>query len=69
MREVSVNQRSVGQRSVAQDLKQPVLLMEHVFREFAASGFIKYAESIGGGLHMDVYWVSPELRRNLEREN
>jgi hypothetical protein len=40
---------------------------EHVFRLLESNGLITYAESIGGGLHMDVFWVSPELKRKLEQ--
>ena len=64
-----VRSESFSHRSIARDLNQPVFLIEHVFRAFASNGLIKYAESVGGGLHMDVCWVSPELRRKLEETN
>ena len=53
-------------QQVAQELNQPIGIVEHVFESLAHNGLIKYAESMGGGLHMHVYWVSPELRRKLE---
>jgi hypothetical protein len=56
----------MSNRALAQALNQPNRLIEHILESLAHNGFIKYAESIGGGLHMDVYWVSPELRRMLE---
>jgi hypothetical protein len=61
-----VRNEHMNNRSVAQALKLPLRIVEHIFESFQHNGFIKYAESIGGGLHMDVYWVSPELRRKLE---
>ena len=53
--------------SETQALNLPLRIVEHIyFESLKHSGLIKYGESIGGGLHMDVYWVSPELRRKLE---
>ncbi len=66
---ILVQKENVTQRSVASALNQPVFLMEHVFRVFESNGFIKCGESIGGGLHISVLWVSPELRRKLEAAN
>jgi hypothetical protein len=51
---------------VAKELNQPIRIIEHIFESLESNRLIKYATSIGGGLHMDVYWVSPELRRKLE---
>jgi len=62
-----VRGESMGHRGVAQELNQPTFLIEHVFRLLGSNGLIKYGESIGGGLHMDVVWVSPELKRKLEQ--
>ena len=62
-----VREESMSHRGIAQELNQPTFLIEHVFRLLESNGFIKYGESIGGGLHMDVFWVSPELRRKLEQ--
>jgi len=58
---------STSHRGIAQELEQPPFLIEHIFRVLGSHGLIKYAESMGGGLHMDAYWVSPELKRNLEQ--
>ncbi len=62
-----VRGESMSHRGIAQELNQPTFLVEHVFRLLESNGLIKYAESIGGGLHMDVLWVSPELKRKLEQ--
>lgn len=62
-----VREESMSHRRIAQELSQPTFLIEHIFRVLESNGLIKYAESIGGGLHMDVFWVSPELRRKLEQ--
>lgn len=62
-----VRGESMSHRGIAQELSQPTFLIEHVFRVLELNGLIKYAESHGGGLHMDVMWVSPELRRKLEQ--
>ena len=61
-----VRQENMNNCSMAQSLDLPLRVVEHVFEAFKHNGLIKYAESIGGGLHMDVFWVSPELRRKLE---
>jgi hypothetical protein len=61
-----VRMEHISNRSVAQSLNLPLRIVEHIFESLKHNGLIKYAESIGGGLHMDVYWVSPELRRQLE---
>jgi len=57
----------VSHRGVAQELNQPTFLDEHVFRRLESNGLIKWGESLHGGLHMDVFWVLPELKRKLER--
>jgi hypothetical protein len=56
----------MSNRALAPALNQPNRLIEHILESLAHNGYIKYAASMGGGLHMDVYWVSPELRRMLE---
>jgi hypothetical protein len=55
--------------SVAQALRQPIRIVEHIFESLKHNGLIKYATSFGGDLHMDVYVVSPELRRMLEQND
>jgi hypothetical protein len=62
-----VREESMSHRGIAQELNRPTFLIEHVFRLLGSNGLIKYGESIGGGLHMDVFWVSPELKRKLEQ--
>ena len=61
-----VRNEDMNSRFMAQTLGQPLPLIEHIFRSLESNSLIKYSESIGGGLHMDVYSVSPELRRKLE---
>jgi hypothetical protein len=61
-----VRTENASNRGVAQELNQPIRIVEHVFESLAHSGLIKYTELMGGGLHMSVHWISPELRRKLE---
>jgi len=61
-----VREECMSHRGIAEQLKKPVFLIEQAFRLLESHSLIKYAESIGGGLHMDVVWVSPELRGKLE---
>jgi hypothetical protein len=61
-----VRKEYMDNRSMAQALDLPLRVVEHILEAFQHNGLIKYSESMGGGLHMDVYWVSPELRRKLE---
>ena len=51
---------------VAQALNQPIRIIEHIFESLAHNGLIKFDTERGGGLHIYVFWVSPELRRKLE---
>jgi hypothetical protein len=63
---VLVRKECMSHRGIARRLNQPVFLIEHVFRLLESKSLIKYAESKGGGIHLDAFWVSPQLRRNLE---
>jgi len=63
-----VRQEHWNNHSMAHALQLPLRVVDHIFEAFQHNGFIKYGESFAGGLHMDVYWVSPELRRKLEAE-
>lgn len=62
-----VRGESMGHRGIAQELNQPTFLIEHIFRLLESNGLVKCAQSISGGLHMSVSWVSPELKRKLEQ--
>jgi hypothetical protein len=62
-----VRGESMYHREIAQKLNQPTFLIEHVFRLLESNGLIGCGESIGGGLHLNVLWVSPELKRKLEQ--
>jgi hypothetical protein len=63
---VLVCKERVSNLSVAQALSQPIRIVEHIFESLESNELIKYSTSKGGGLRMEVYWVSPELRRKLE---
>ncbi len=56
----------MSHRSIAQELSQPMFLIEHIFHLLKSNGLLEYAESLGGGLHLDAFWVSPELKRKPE---
>lgn len=66
---IIVRDKRTNNHAVAQELDQPIMVIEHIFGSMQKNGLIKYAESIGGGLHMDIYWMSPELRRKVEGQN
>lgn len=61
-----VRQEHMTNGSLAQELKIPLRVVDHILEALRYNGLIKYAESIAGRLCIDVYWVSPELRRKLE---
>jgi hypothetical protein len=62
-----VREEHMDNKSVAEALNQPIRIIDHVFESLESNGLIKYGKSIGGGYaHIDVFWVSPELRRKLE---
>lgn len=63
---IIVRDQQTNNNAVAQELEQSITIVEHIFASMQSSGLIKYAESIGGGLHMDIYWISPELRRKVQ---
>ncbi len=55
----------MNNRSVAEALNQPIRIVDHIFESLESNGLIEYGKSIGGGgSHIDVFWVSPELRRS-----
>lgn len=54
--------------AIADELKQPIVIVDHIFQSMEHNGFVKYYDS-NSGFYMDVYWVSPELRRKLEGNN
>jgi hypothetical protein len=53
-------------RSIANELGAPLLVVEHILEALGSNGWIKYSDASGGGLHRHVYWVSPELKHELE---
>jgi hypothetical protein len=50
--------------SVAQQLSQPMRIIDHILESLKHNGLIKSSETMDGTIH--VYWVSPELRRKLD---
>jgi hypothetical protein len=66
---IIVRDQRTNNHAVAQELGQSIMLIEHIFASLKQKGLIKYAESIGVGLHMDIYWISPELRRKVEEKS
>lgn len=66
VREVLQHNGQASKHSVAGELKQPLFIVEHILTILASNNLIKYSTSMGGDIFMDVYWVSPELRRKLE---
>ena len=54
--------------AIADELKQPIVIVDHVYQSMEHNGLVKYHDS-NSGFYMDVYWVSPELRRKLEGNN
>jgi TIR domain len=65
VRKVLQEKGQTSKHSIANELQQPRFIVEHLLEEFENKGLIKVAKSIGGDLFMDVWWVSPELRRRL----
>ena len=49
---------------IAEALRQPRILVNHIMSEFAAQGFCKKSGEIG--THVSVYDISPRLRRAFE---
>ena len=66
---IIVRDQQTTNNAVAQELDQSITVIEHIFASMQNNGLIRYTESIGGGLHMDIYWISPELRRNVQRRH
>jgi hypothetical protein len=48
----------------SRELNQPIRIIDHIFETLKHNGLIKSSETLDGTI--DVYWVSPELRRKLE---
>jgi hypothetical protein len=49
---------------IAEELRQPRLLVNHIMNDFAARGFCKKSGEIG--THVSVYDISPQFRRAFE---
>jgi hypothetical protein len=53
---------------IADELKEPFVVVDHIFQSLGYNGLIKYYDN-NNCFYKDVYWVSPELRRKLEGNN
>jgi hypothetical protein len=49
--------------SIAKELKQPIMIVDHILENLKHNGLIKSSRTIDGTIH--VYSTSPELRRRL----
>jgi len=59
-----VRQEDKTNTAVADELHQPILIVDHIFEALKYNGQIRYSQTLNGQIH--VHWVSPELRRKLE---
>jgi hypothetical protein len=50
--------------AVAKKLSQPIRIIDHILETLKHNGLVKASETIDGTI--DVYWVSPELRRKFQ---
>jgi len=63
-----VRDEQMDNRAIADSLGQPIRIITHVLALFESKGWLQTGEAYGGGYqHIDVLWVSPELRRWLEK--
>lgn len=60
-----INNPKTNNQLITMTLKQPPLIIVHILTLLEANGFIKIIRSLGSSL-MQVYDVSPELKRHLE---
>jgi len=60
-----VNQNMRDNKSLTSNLKQPMMIVNHILYYLESRGFINISESLGGGVHIHIYNLSPELKRLL----
>jgi hypothetical protein len=61
---ILVREESMNHKEIALRLNQPTFLVEHVLHLLESNSLVRYAESGSG---VNVFWVSPELKRKLEQ--
>ena len=61
-----VRNENMDSKSMAEVTEQPLALVQHIFESLACNALVKYSSSWSG---MRVYWVSAELRRQMEGNN
>jgi hypothetical protein len=59
-----VQEKQSSNFSIAQELDRPVRLVDHILESMEYSGLLKASQTMDGTI--DVYWVSPELKRKLQ---
>lgn len=63
-----IREEQTDNRALAESLNQPIRIITHVLALLENKGWLETGEAYGGGYqHIDVLWVSPELKRWLER--
>lgn len=50
--------------AASEELSQPIRIVDHIFETLDQNGLIKSSQTLDG--EIQVFWVSPELRRKLE---
>jgi len=60
-----VNDKLADNYSIIRATGQPQLLVNHFLEDLANQGLCRISKSMGGGLHIHVFGVSPELKRLL----
>lgn len=59
-----VNKQLTNNDSIAQELQQPRLVVDHIFDLLEHNGHLKQSKLLGG--RQEVYRISPSLRRSLQ---
>jgi hypothetical protein len=63
-----IREEQTDNRALAESLNQPTRIISHILALLESKGWLQTGEAYGGGYqHIDVLWVSPELKRWLER--
>jgi hypothetical protein len=62
-----LREEQTDNRALAESLNQPIRIVTHVLALLESKRWLQTGEAYGGGYqHVDVLWVSPELKRWLE---
>lgn len=60
-----VNLNKMDNLSISASLNQPQMIVDHILDVLANKGLIKVSKTMGGGVHIFIFYVSPELKRML----